>query len=79
LFLALAIGVGVAVASAYSPAREASLVSPVEAMARGGRREYDVRVNKLRDFLACSRARFWRQPQLPALPAVAGKPLFLAI
>ncbi len=35
--LALAIGVGVAVASAYSPAREASLVSPVEAMARGRR------------------------------------------
>ena len=72
--LALAIGVGVAVASAYSPAREASLVSPVEAMARG-RREYDVRVNKLRDFwlalvlglaaAAASRA-----------PAVAGKPLF---
>ncbi len=72
--LALAIGVGVAVASAYSPAREGSLVSPVEAMARG-RREYDVRVNKLRDFwlalvlglaaAAASRA-----------PAVAGKALF---
>jgi putative ABC transport system permease protein len=72
--LALGIGVGVAVASAYSPAREASLVSPVEAMARG-RREYDVRVHKLRDFwlalvlglaaAAASRA-----------PAVAGKPFF---
>ena len=72
--LALAIGVGVAVASAYSPAREGSLVSPVEAMARG-RREYDVRVNKLRDFwlalvlgLAAAAA--------SGAPAVAGKPLF---
>ncbi|HYS22573.1 MAG TPA: ABC transporter permease, partial [Candidatus Eisenbacteria bacterium] len=73
VFLALAIGVGVAVASAYSPAREASEVSPIEAMARG-RREYDVRVHKGRDLwlafvlglaaAAASRA-----------PAVAGKPL----
>src|SRR5712692_6719070 len=70
--LALVIGVGIAVASAYSPAREASMVSPVEAMARG-RREYDVRVHKARDVwlalvlglaaAAASRA-----------PAVAGKP-----
>jgi len=73
VFLALAIGVGVAVASAYSPAREASEVSPVEAMARG-RREYNVRVHKGRDLwlalvlglaaAAASRA-----------PAIAGKPL----
>jgi putative ABC transport system permease protein len=73
VLLALAIGVGVAVASAYSPAREASQVSPVEAMARG-RREYDVRVQKVRDLwlalvlgliaAAASRA-----------PTVAGKPL----
>ena len=73
VFLAIAIGVGVAVASAYSPAGEASLVSPVEAMARG-RREYDVRVRKARDLwialgfglaaAAASRA-----------PAIAGKPL----
>src|SRR5260370_9146361 len=48
VFLALVIGVGVAIASAYSPAREASQVSPVEAMARG-RREYDGRVYKARD------------------------------
>jgi putative ABC transport system permease protein len=71
--LALAIGVGVGVASAYSPAREASEVSPIEAMARG-RREFDVRVRKTRDLLlalvlglgaaAASRA-----------PAVANKPL----
>jgi putative ABC transport system permease protein len=72
--LALIVGVGVAVASAYSPAREASLVAPIEAMARG-RREYVARVHKLRDLViaialavcafAASRA-----------PAVAGKPLF---
>ncbi len=74
VFLALVIGVGVAIASAYSPAREASQVSPVEAMARG-RREYAVRVYKARDLwlalvlglaaAAASRA-----------PAVAGKPFF---
>jgi len=73
VFLALAIGIGIAVASAYSPAREASQVSPAEAMARG-RREYDVRVYKSRDLwlalalavlaVAASRA-----------PALAGKPL----
>jgi len=73
VLLALAIGVGVAVASAYSPAREASQVSPVEAMARG-RREYDVRVRKTRDLwlalllgstaVAASR-----------VPAIAGKPI----
>jgi len=73
VLLSLAIGVGVAVASAYSPAREASLVSPVEAMARG-RREYDVRVQKARDLwlalvlgLAAAVA--------SRAPAVAGKPL----
>jgi putative ABC transport system permease protein len=48
---ALIIGIAVAVASAYAPAREASQVSPVEAMARG-RREYDVSARKLRDLAA---------------------------
>jgi putative ABC transport system permease protein len=73
VFLAFAIGMGVAVASAYSPAHEASLVSPVEAMARG-RREYDARVQKVRDLwvalvlgLAAATA--------SRAPAVAGKPL----
>ena len=73
IFLALAIGVGVAAASAYSPAREASEVSPIEAMARG-RREYDVRVHKGRDLwfalvLGVAAAAATRAP------AVAGKPL----
>jgi putative ABC transport system permease protein len=67
------VGIGVAVASAFAPAREAALVSPVEAMARG-RREYDVGVHKMRDLViamglaiaagAASRG-----------PAIAGKPL----
>jgi putative ABC transport system permease protein len=72
--LSFVVGVGISVASAYSPAREAALVSPVEAMARG-RREYTTRVHKGRDLwlafvlgiaaAAASRA-----------PAVAGKPFF---
>jgi putative ABC transport system permease protein len=72
--LAFVIGVGVAIASAYSPACEASLVSPVEAMARG-RREYMTRVHKSRDLwlalilgiLAAAASR---------VPAIEGKPVF---
>jgi putative ABC transport system permease protein len=72
--LAFTVGVGVAIVSAYSPAREASLVSPVEAMARG-RREYMTRVHKSRDLwlamilgvLAAAAAR---------VPAIGGKPIF---
>ena len=73
-FLALLIGVAIAIASAYIPAREASLVSPVEAMARG-RREFEVRVHSSRDLLfalvlAAAAALASRAP------AIAGKPLF---
>ena len=50
LWVALAIGVGVSVASAFSPAWEASLVSPVEAMSRG-RREHQARVHQRRDLI----------------------------
>src|ERR1700676_893296 len=72
--LAFLIGVGVAIVSAYSPAREASLVSPVEAMARG-RREYTARVHKSRDLwlalvlgvIAAAASR---------VPAIEGKPVF---
>ena len=46
--LALVAGIGVAVASALAPAREASMVPPMEAMARG-RREFDVRVASKRN------------------------------
>jgi putative ABC transport system permease protein len=74
VLLAFVIGVGVAVVSAYSPAREASLVSPVEAMARG-RREYTARVYKSRDLwlaivLAIAAAAASR------VPAIEGKPIF---
>src|SRR5271165_1380598 len=72
--LALAIGIGVAVASAYAPAREASQVSPVEAMARG-RREYDVRVHKFRD-LAIAVALATAAAGASRAPAISGKPLF---
>src|SRR5271163_2236050 len=72
--LALVIGVGVAIVSAYSPAREASLVSPVEALARG-RREHLTRVHKSRDL--------WLALVLGVLaaatafvPAIGGKPIF---
>jgi putative ABC transport system permease protein len=73
VFLAFAIGVGVAVASAYSPADEASLVSPVEAMARG-RREYDVHVQKARD-LWIALALGLAAAAASRAPAIAGKPL----
>ncbi len=72
--LASAIGIGISLASAASPAREASLVSPVEAMARA-QREYTARVHKMRDL--------WIALVLAVLgaaasfaPAIAGKPFF---
>jgi putative ABC transport system permease protein len=73
VLLAFVIGVGVAIVSAYSPAREASLVSPVEAMARG-RREYMTRVHKSRDLwlalvLAIAAA------GASQVPAIEGKPM----
>jgi putative ABC transport system permease protein len=72
--LAFVIGVGVAIVSAYSPAREASLVSPVEAMARG-RREYMTRIHKSRDLwlalvLGIAAAVAAR------IPPIGGKPVF---
>ena len=72
--VALIVGVGVAVASAYAPAREASLVAPVEAMARG-RREYVAKVHKLRD-LAIAAALTLGAFLASRAPAVAGMPLF---
>jgi putative ABC transport system permease protein len=72
--LALAIGVGIAVASAYSPAREAALVSPVEAMGRG-RREYDLNVEKGRD-LWLALALGLAAGAASRAPAIGGKPLF---
>lgn len=47
---ALLIGLGLSLGAALAPAREAALVPPVEAMARG-QREYHANVNAGRDFL----------------------------
>jgi len=71
---ALAIGTGVAVAAALAPAREASLVSPVEAMARG-ERELAARLHQRRDlWLALALA---AGGALCALaPEAGGMPLF---
>ena len=74
VMLALVVGIGVAVVSALAPAREAAMVSPTEAMARG-RREYDIRVERKRDavialVLAATAVAAAR------VPAVDGKPLF---
>jgi len=72
--LAFVIGVGVAIASAYSPAREASLVSPVEAMARG-RREYMTRMHKSRD-LWIALVLGILAAAASSVPAIEGKPVF---
>jgi putative ABC transport system permease protein len=48
VMLALVAGIGVAVGSALAPAREASMVAPTEAMARG-RREFEARVDRKSD------------------------------
>lgn len=72
--LGLFIGVAVSLASAAAPAREASQVSPVEAMARG-EREYAARVHKMRDlWLALALVGFGVVAS--RLPAIAGKPFF---
>jgi putative ABC transport system permease protein len=72
--LAMIVGIGVAIASVYSPAREASLVPPVEAMARG-RREYTAHVHKTRD-LWCALLLGAGAAAASRAPAIAGKPLF---
>jgi len=74
VFLAVLIGVGVAVASAYSPAREASLVPPVEAMAHG-RREYATHVHKTRDVWIAVAVGLAAAAATRA-PTIGGKPLF---
>ena len=74
VLLGLAVGIGVSLASAASPAREASLVSPVEAMARG-EREYAARVHKIRD-LRIALALAVAGAAASFAPAIAGKPFF---
>jgi putative ABC transport system permease protein len=72
--LAFVVGVVVALVSAYSPAREASLVSPVEAMARG-RREYEARAHKSRD-LWLALALGLAGAAASYVPPIAGRPIF---
>jgi putative ABC transport system permease protein len=72
--LGVMIGIAVAVVSALSPAREASLVSPVEAMARA-RREYIARVHKTRD-LGIALAMALAAGLASRMPAIEGKPFF---
>src|SRR6267378_1152072 len=72
--LALVVGAGVTLFSAWSPAREAAGVTPVEAMARG-RREFEIRVTRTSGLwfaliLALAAAAASR------LPPIGGKPLF---
>ncbi len=74
MILALVVGVGVTLVSGLAPAREAALVSPVEAMARG-RVDYRSRVHKLRDLLLA--ALFGLAAALASqAPSIGGKPLF---
>ena len=73
VMLALIAGIGVALASAFAPAREASMVPPIEAMARG-RREFEVRVERKRDaVVALALAILGAIAAL--FPSIAGKPL----
>ena len=74
LALAFLVGIGVTLASAFSPALEASRVPPTEAMARGAR-EYAVRVERKRDLLFAVVLAVLAVAASQA-PAIAGKPLF---
>jgi putative ABC transport system permease protein len=71
--VALVAGIGVAVVSALAPAREASMVSPTEAMARG-RREFEVRVERKRDAIIAIALALFGILAAQA-PPIEGKPL----
>ena len=73
VILALVAGIGVAVGSASAPAREASMVPPTEAMARG-RREFEVRVDRKRDAVIALVLAVLGTLAAQA-PAIGGKPL----
>lgn len=74
VLLAMVVGIGVSVLSAISPAREASQVSPIEAMARG-QREYTARVHTWRD-LWIALALGLAGAIAAKVPTIAGEPLF---
>jgi putative ABC transport system permease protein len=73
IVLAFVVGIGVAVASALAPAREAGMVPPIEAMARG-RREFEVRVERKRDALIAIGLAILGV-LAAQVPPIAGKPL----
>ena len=72
--LGLLVGVGVTLLSAWSPAREAALVAPVEAMARG-RREFEIRVAKS-SHLRFSLIAALIAATVSGIPPIGGKPVF---
>jgi putative ABC transport system permease protein len=74
IITALVVGIGVAVVAAYAPAREASQIHPIEAMARA-QREFLVRVHSSRDLTIAVilAAAAWAAAKAPA---VGGRPLF---
>src|SRR5260221_9726469 len=74
IFMALLGGIGVAIIAAYTPAREAAQVPPIQAMARGCR-EFLVRVHSSRDLLIAI-ALAAAAGAAAKTPAVGGKPLF---
>jgi putative ABC transport system permease protein len=74
ILLALFSGLSVTLLSAWSPAREAAGIAPVEAMARG-RREYSVRVNK-KFALWIATALALTAAAISRLPPFGGKPIF---
>jgi len=74
VILALLAGLGVTLISAWSPAREAACVPPVEALARG-RREFDLRVIKA-SALYFAAALALAAAGVSRLPPVGGKPFF---
>lgn len=74
VILAFVIGIGAALASAFAPAREASMVPPAEAMARASR-EYATRVKRSRDALIALVLAVLGGASA-RVPAIAGKPLF---
>jgi len=71
---ALLVGLSVAMTAAFAPAREAALVPPVEAMARG-QREYHARLHVWRD-LALAGAVALLGLVASRQPALAGRPVF---
>lgn len=72
--LAIFVGAGATLLSAWSPAREASRVAPVEAMARG-RREFEIRGAKMSG-LCRALALALTAVVASRIPPIQGKPVF---